>query len=278
MPPVEVLVVCPLLVDHPPLLVLPPDELVDVEDEPLVEDEVLEEVDELDEVEDEPLVEVETLPEDDEVEVTLPEEVEVDEPPVDVEVDEPPVEVEVEPPEVLVDPPEVELELPPEPPDEVEVEPLLVEVMTMSPPEEPLLPPKKPPKNPPPKPPPNPPPPLVTTTVPPPLGGSGGIAGGGRGIIAICGAGSHETVRVTIRRTRLTLRGASRRTTRLRALTGPLTCLTYCGAAEAGASATCTAPPPTSAPPAAQADSFARAIRTDISVAFSSSPEGTKGR
>ncbi len=32
----------------------------------------------------------------------------------------------------------------------------------------------------------------------------------------------------------------------------------------AGVSATCTAPPPISAHPAAQADSFARAIRTDI--------------
>jgi hypothetical protein len=34
----------------------------------------------------------------------------------------------------------------------------------------------------------------------------------------------------------------------------------------AGVSATCTAPPPISAQPAAQADSFARAIRTDIGV------------
>lgn len=45
----------------------------------------------------------------------------------------------------------------------------------------------------------------------------------------------------------------------------------------AGASATCTAPPPIRAQPAAQADSFARAIRTDISGAlFSCAREGTK--
>ena len=46
-----------------------------------------------------------------------------------------------------------------------------------------------------------------------------------------------------------------------------LTCFTYRTWA-AGASATCTAPPPTTAPPAAIADNFTRAIRTDISSAF----------
>jgi len=49
------------------------------------------------------------------------------------------------------------------------------------------------------------------------------------------------------------------------AVAGPF--FTYCTCA-AGASATCTAPPPITAPPAAQADNFARAIRTDISFAL----------
>lgn len=70
-----------------------------------------------------------------------------------MEVELPPVEV--EPPEVEVDPP------------------VLVEVMTMLPPEEPLLP-TKPPKKPPPKPPPKPPLPPITVTPPLPLAGIGG--------------------------------------------------------------------------------------------------------
>ena len=73
----------------------------------------------------------------------------------------------------------------------------------------------------------------------------------------------------TIRRARLTSRGAgftARRTTG-RAL-ACLTCLTYC-TRFAGFSATWTAPPPTSAPLTARADNFARAIRTDITDALS---------
>lgn len=74
-----------------------------------------------------------------------------------------------------------------------------------------------------------------------------------------------------MRRMRRTLRGAAamaRLATWRRALTGvAAACLTYCSL-RAGASATCTAPPPTIAPPAASAASFAMAIRTDISFAF----------
>lgn len=77
--------------------------------------------------------------------------------------------MELPPDDVEVEPPEVEL-----PPDEVEVEPpVLVEVMTILPPDEPLEP-KKPPKKPPPKPPPNPPLPPITVTPPLPLAGIGG--------------------------------------------------------------------------------------------------------
>ena len=60
----------------------------------------------------------------------------------------------------------------------------------------------------------------------------------------------------TIRRP-LTVEATWRRTTRLATL-----CLEY--ATRAGASAACTAPPPITAPPQAQAQSLARAIRTDI--------------
>lgn len=259
-----------MLVLQPPLDVLPP-----LEVELLVELEV-ELLDELEELVE---VEVDTLPEevevDDEV-LTLPElvEVEVEILPEEVEVDEPPVLVLVEPPEVEVEPPDVEGE-----PPEVEVEPVLVEVMTTCPPELPP-PPKNPPKNPPPKPPPQPPP--ITTGWPPPPAATGG-SGASMGIaaMAIWGAGSQVVVRVTTRRMRLTCRGAlaMRRVARTGALTclgaATLACFTYCGLFVLGLSATCTAPPPISAPPAAKAASLAMAIRTDM--VFSLSSTGAAG-
>lgn len=272
---------------------------VEVDDE--VEDEVDDEV-ELDvelevellveddeDVDEEVLLEVETLPELVEVELeveTFPELVEtlpelVD---VELEVETLPELVETLPELVEVEvemlPELVELELPPElvlvlPPDELDeppevlVEPVLVEVITTLPPEE-LPPPKNPPKKPPPNPPPQPPP--MTTGVPPPppvCGGSGGSIG--IAAMAICGAGSQVVVvRVMTRRMRFTLRGAAAMRwarwgmTRLSRGAATLACFTYCGFVVLGASATCTAPPPSNAPPAAVAASFTMAVRTDI--------------
>ena len=99
--------------------------------------------------------------------------------------------------------------------------------------------------------------------------------GGGSGTIAICG---WQQVRLITRRVRLTWRGASARRSILRGW-GALTCLILrYWLCFAGGSATWTAPPPTIAQPAAQADSFARAIRTDISVAlFFRFPEAAHG-
>ena len=74
-----------------------------------------------------------------------------------------------------------------------------------------------------------------------------------------------------ILRTRLVVRGASLRTTRLAFLTGcaVLATLTLRYSVFVDCvSATWTAPPPMIAQPAAQADNFARAIRTDISVSL----------
>jgi len=93
--------------------------------------------------------------------------------------------------------------------------------------------------------------------------------GGGSGTIAICGCS--QQVRLTILRTRLIVRGCSRRAMRLACFTGCATfailSLRYSVVADC-VSATWTAPPPMIAQPAAQADSFAKAIRTDISAAF----------
>lgn len=75
--------------------------------------------------------------------------------------------------------------------------------------------------------------------------------------------------RVTTRRTRCTVRarvtrcGRARCTTRLRILGTLRTCCTSW--LREGACETWTAPPPISAPPHVQAQSFAKAIRTDIS-------------
>ena len=120
-PPVEVDVEPPLEVDELLLELLDELELLDVEVElPPKLDELVEEL-------------VDTLPLDEEVDDTLPDEVEVELPPVDVEVELPPVEVELPP--VDVELPPVEVELPPVelPPVEVEVEPpvLVDDTMTL---------------------------------------------------------------------------------------------------------------------------------------------------
>ena len=92
-----------VLPDVPPEVEL----LVLVELEPLVELLLLVELDVLEvmlpEVELELEVLVETLPDELDVEVTLPDEVEVEEPPVEVDVDEPPVEVDVDEPPLDVE-------------------------------------------------------------------------------------------------------------------------------------------------------------------------------
>ena len=114
------------------------------------------------------------------------------------------------------------------------------------------------------------PPPTITVWPPPPLSGIGCC--GNIGIIAICGAASQQVVvRVTTRRIFRTLGRAATMRVALCFLTWCLIvgagrlCLTYCTVA-AGASATWTAPPPSTAPPAANAASLTSAIRTDITA------------
>ncbi len=191
-------------------------------------------------------LDVETLPDDvdtlpDEVE-TLPEEVET--PPV--EVDTPPVDVDTPPVVELV-----ELVMPP-------VE-LLVEEMTTEPPLDPPLPPKNPPKKPPP---PKPGPPASTTGAPPlppdrtgiSAGSAGGRGMGAAWVVTVTVCGAQEVTVLTTRRFSggIGLRGAA------------FTLLVLWTTAGRALSATWTAPPPTIAPPAAQAHNLAIAIRTDI--------------
>lgn len=268
-----------------------PDEDDELDDEEEEDDEV-----ELETLPDELEVEL-TLP-DDVLEVLLTPPVEVDDvlltPPVDVEeppvelveveltppveVDDPPDEVDVEPPEldevldtppdVLLTPP-VEVDEPPEdveePPDEVEP-PLDVEETTMLPP--PLPPPKPPTKKPPPKPPPKPPEPPTTTGTPPPppldrIGPSGSGIGAPPCDATVTVAGAQAWV-VTVRVMRFTTRRAGARAAmRLRGAFLTLWVLTY---AVFGWLVACIAPPPMTAPPQAQAQSFASAIRTDITL------------
>ena len=270
------------------------------------EDELVLELDEVLTLPDDELVEL-TSPlevELDEVEEMVPDEDEVDEPPVDDEVEEPPVDEEVEEPPVDVDEPPVEVEEPPvdevdemliviplDVPLDVLLEPL--EVPLLVPLDVPLLdaedddplaldeaeppldeiatpllpPPKKPPPKKPPKPPKPPVPPITAGTAatpPPPAGksatGKGG--GSGTGVLAMLNAGGGQMVRVvvTTRRTFAARRTATWRTIRLVFLT--------CATRGLADSATCTAPPPITAPPHAQAHSFAKAIRTDITLPF----------
>ncbi len=130
-----------------------------------------------------------------------------------------------------------------------------------------LLPTKPPEKKPPPKPKPPPPePPTTTRPELPPLlasatgGGGGGANIGGMMVRVVTAAGAGQATRRTVRRT-------TRRTVRARR-TWPLfafACLTIAGRAG-GFSATWTAPPPMIAPPQVQAQSFAKAILTDITA------------
>lgn len=119
-------------------------------------------------------------------------------------------------------------------------------------------------------------PPLPPTiTVWPPLPPSGiGCGGscGSIGTIASCGAAVQQlVVRVTTRRilrtsrVLLTRRLALWRLSLCAVVGACRACLTYCTWA-AGASATWTAPPPSTAPPVANAASFTSAIRTDIAL------------
>jgi len=80
--------------------------------------------------------------------------------------------------------------------------------------------------------------------------------------VTVTTAGGHSAlVVVTVRRTTRVRAGWVRacRTTRFFAICGT-------GGRAACVSATCTAPPPTIAPPHAQAQSFAKAIRTDMVI------------
>lgn len=213
-------------------------------------------------------VDVDTFPLDEDVLLTLPLEVEVDEvlltPPVEVDVEEPPLDVEVEEPPVDED-----VEEPPEPPEEVELEvdpPLDVDEMTMLPDDPPPLPPKNPPakKPPPPNPPPQPPP--ITAGGELPVLASIGAAGTGTGI---CSAGSETIIGSHAGTTgagRTRVRAATRSTGRFTGFFTTFFLLNW--VRGLAVSATCTAPPPISAPPAAQAASFAMAIRTDIIVSL----------
>lgn len=161
-----------------------------------------------------------------------------------------------------------------DPPAEVDVEPLVLDVedttIPLDPPD-PLPPPKKPPAK---KPPPMPPPPVPpTSTGPPPnppppdIGGiSTPVKAGGRGTGAAWLAtvttvgGQTVFVRVTMRVT--TRLGAGRAATRL--VMARFVIARFVISRFPDDSATWTAPPPMTAPPQAQAHSFARAIFTDM--------------
>lgn len=173
--------------------------------------------------------------------------------------DEVDVEDEVAPDEVELDDPPVE---------DVELISILIPLL----PDELPLPelPKKPPaKNPPTKPPPVD-PPITPDDPPPELPVAISPIGGGRGmgapwLVTVTTAGAHWAwVVVTVRRTtRLgAVRATVRRTTRFLVTTFFATCARGLGLL----STTCTAPPPTSAPPQAHAQSFAKAMRTDMIV------------
>jgi len=205
---------------------------------------------------------------DDEDELDEEDEVDVDEPPVDVEVELPPVDVEVEEPPVEVELPPVEVEV--DPPEEV------LEI-TMPPVE---LPPKKPPeKKPPPKPKPPDEPPTTTMPLEPPLeatatgGGGGGANIGGMMVRVTVWVGASQPTRRTVRRTSrrpwLDRRVVVDRRQLLRELCEAEACRSTTVCERAGAlSATWTALPPMIAPPQVQAQSFARAILTDITASL----------
>ena len=216
-----------------------------------------------------------------------PLDVEVELPPVDVEVELPPVEVELPPVDEVDEtlPLDVELDTPlevetlpveVETPLEVEVEPPEVEtVIVVLPPVE-LPPTKLPLKKPAPKPLPKPLPPPITTGTPPLAllatatggGGGAGMNMGGTIVRVVVTWGARQATRRTVRRTTRRCFDWARRTVAVRAFAW----LTMEGRAG-GFSATWTAPPPMIAPPQVQAQSFARAIRTDmISILFLAGP------
>jgi hypothetical protein len=195
-------------------------------------------------------LEVETLPLDVD---TLP--LEVETLPLDVET----FPLDVDPPEVEVDPPEVD----------VDVEPVLVDETTTLPP--PPLPPKKPPKKPPPKPPTGPrrsPP--ARRRCHPARSGQGACRGWRHGILAGWLAGRRGGA-ATILRWRCTMgRGAADDPARLGRLgLDRLDVVDFAGRRclgdMHGAAAQDRAP-------AAQAASFANAIRTDMIVALAEIP------
>jgi len=179
-------------------------------------------------------------------------------------VDDPPVEeVELRPPVEVLTPP-VDVLTPP-------VEPLVVdEITTVLPLPPPPLPPKKPPKKPPlPVPlPPLLPLPVVTMGKPEPpdvpdisIGARTNAAGSAGGWIANRGGGSLVRVLLATRCT-----GAFRAFTVLAGVIGLR--LTICTLAGRAVSASWSAPPPTIAPPQANAHNFARAILTDMMQAL----------
>ncbi|HTM95048.1 MAG TPA: hypothetical protein VL100_04410 [Croceibacterium sp.] len=163
--------------------------------------------------------------------------------------------------------PLVEVEVDPDDEPELlpDVLPEVVVLISILPPLDELPPPKKPPKKPPPKPPPPQPPPTTTGWPPPAATTTGccGSSGSGIGIIATCSLQQSSSFSIT-RRMRLTFLGSARLAGRsLTYLTGAAPLVLYSTWVVCG-SATCTAPPVISAPPAATAASFARAIRTDM--------------
>lgn len=226
---------------------------------------------------------------DEEVVETLPLDVVDETPPVEVEVEPPLVEDELPPVEVEVETPlevetlPLEVETPPvevETPLDVEVDPPVLEtVMSVRPPPE--LPPKKPPAK---KPPEKPPlvPPTTTGMAPPPLlaiaigGGGGGANIGGMMVRVVTApavaAGAAQVTRRTVRLTTRRLELARRTVAGL-----ALACLTTVGRGG-GFSARETAPPPMIAPPQVHAQSFARAILTDITSILPGRPDDGKWR
>jgi hypothetical protein len=110
-------------------------------------------------------------------------------------------------------------------------------------------------------------PPTTTTPLLPPLlatiwgGGGGGAKTGGTIVrVVTVWAGAGQAVRRTVRRTTRLCEEEARRT-----WPRAWACFTMAGRAG-GFSATWTAPPPTIAPPQVQAQSFAKAILTDITA------------
>lgn len=154
-------------------------------------------------------------------------------------------------------------------PDELDEPPLDVDEITIDPLDPPPLPPKNPPPPKPPPPPKKPPPPITSGTPPPPppkpsLTGTGGKGAALLATVITAGAHAELVVVVMIRRPAR----VPERTMATRCVVVVIRLTRCCRAIACGRSATWTAPPPITAPPHAQAHSFAKAIRTDISLVF----------